>query len=81
MLIIEVTANASWNKTSTLISHNITILYRSCVFGQQVLVTGFFFRTDLGNKLLRSVQSQVTGNCPNFLQLWRTLLHGKHVLS
>ena len=36
------------------------------------MVTGFFYRTALGNKLLRNVQSQVTGNCPDFLQLWRT---------
>lgn len=33
MHVIEVTANASWNKTSTLISHNITI--HAYVYGRR----------------------------------------------
>lgn len=37
----------------------MSILYRSCVFEQEILVAGFFFRTDLGYKLSCTEHSRV----------------------
>ena len=39
------------------------ILYRSCRFEQNILVTGIFFRTALGNQFLGGEQILVTVVC------------------
>ena len=39
------------------------LLYRSCRFEQNILITGIFIRTALGNQFLGGEQTLVAGVC------------------